>query len=137
MAPIAIVFGALLSVLGVALYIYTAMASVTALIPAFFGVPLILLGVLASYEKYRMHGMHGAALLGLIGFAVPLGRVIVASTRDGFAFGPGIVGSITMSALCLIFVGLCVKSFIDARVARKQKEAAAKTPQAPSSPAGL
>ena len=28
-----------------------------------------------------------------------------------------------MAVLCLVFLGLCVKSFIDARIARKQKEA--------------
>jgi hypothetical protein len=38
-------------------------------------------------------------------------------------------GQIAMAALCLIFVGLCVKSFIDARIARKQKEAESRPPQ--------
>src|SRR5438552_2729759 len=61
--PIAIVFGVLLSVLGVAFYFGTASASITPLIPTFFGIALILLGVAAFSEKARMHAMHGAALL--------------------------------------------------------------------------
>jgi uncharacterized membrane protein HdeD (DUF308 family) len=128
MAPIAILFGVLLTLLGGGLYLYTDMVSVTALIHAFFGIPLILCGVIAMNEKFRMHAMHGAALIGLLGFVLPLGRVIYASTKPEFQFGAAAGGSIAMSVLCLVFLGLCVKSFIDARIARKQKEAESQSP---------
>src|SRR5581483_1239793 len=48
--------------------------SVTALIPAFFGLALVLLGLLAFKEHLRKHVMHLAAMIGLIGLAVPLAR---------------------------------------------------------------
>lgn len=129
MAPVAIVFGVLLTLLGGGIYVYTEMASPTALIPAFFGLPLIVLGVLALTEKFRKHAMHVAALLGLIGFIVPLGRVIYVMTKPDFQFGPAVGASISMAALCAIFFGGCVNSFLSARSARKKKEA--ETPPPP------
>lgn len=125
MAPIAMLFGVLLGVLGPSLYFLSdpEKQSLTAFIPSGFGLALIVLGVVARNDKFRMHAMHGAALVGLIGFAVPafmVGRALI----SGAAFDPvrhG--GQAVMAALCLIFLGLCVKSFIDARTARKQKEA--------------
>ena len=129
MAPIAILFGALLTALGPVLFFLSETRSPTAFIPCGFGVALIILGVLARSEKLRMHAMHVAALLGLIGFGVPAFMVGRALT-GGAAFEPvrhG--GQLTMALLCAVFLGLCVKSFIDARIARKQKEA-----QKPPSP---
>jgi uncharacterized membrane protein HdeD (DUF308 family) len=130
MAPLAIGFGALLTSLGPALFFLSEpeRRSMTAFIPSFFGIALIVLGVIARIEKFRMHAMHAAALVGLLGFVLPLGRVIYAMTRDNFQFGLGAGGSLAMSVLCAIFLGLCVKSFIDARIARKQKEAASRPP---------
>jgi hypothetical protein len=100
----------------------------TAFIPSFFGIALIVLGVIARNEKFRMHAMHGAALVALLGFVLPLGRVIYAMARVDFHFGLAAGGSIAMSVLCAIFLGLCVKSFIDARIARKQREAESQPP---------
>ena len=120
MAPIAIGFGALLTVLGVGMFAYT--LAVTAAIPAFFGIPLIVLGVLARQEKLRMHTMHAAALIGLIGFAIPAYRVIAGLAR-GDEFGLAMQEQAAMAVLCGVFVVLCVKSFIDVRMARKKKEA--------------
>ena len=122
MAPIAILFGVLLAALGGGMYVYTEMASITALIPAFFGLPLIVLGVIAQNENARKHAMHGAALIGLVGFAMPAYMVIAGMVR-GDPFGLAKGEQAAMSALCLVFLVLCVKSFIDVRKARKQKEA--------------
>ncbi len=127
MAPVAILFGVALSALGGILFFLAGFdwAKFTSLIPAFFGIALIILGILASNEKLRMHVMHVAALLGLIGFAFPAVMVIRASTRDNFDITSNSAwGQIAMSALCFVFLALCVKSFIDARIARKAKEAA-------------
>jgi hypothetical protein len=126
MAFIAIGFGVLLTLLGAGVYEYTNQQGTpqfTALIPAIFGIPLIALGVIARNENARKHAMHAAALLGLLGFLVPLGRVIYVMTQPGFHFGLAAGASIAMSALCAIFLGLCVKSFIDVRIARKKTEA--------------
>jgi hypothetical protein len=129
MAPIAIVFGTLLTILagGTFGYVYQTKAELqyTALIPAGFGILLMVLGFVARNEKARMHAMHGAALLGLIGFAVP--TVMVArALLNGNPFDPVRHGEQSaMALLCVVFLGLCVKSFIDARVARKKRQAEA------------
>ncbi len=124
MAPVAIVFGLALSALGGYLYYITEMVSITALIPAFFGLPLILCGVIALNDGMRKHAMHAAAVIGLLGFILPLGRMIPAMIRGTFELNTATQGMIAMSVLSLIFVALCVKSFIDARKARQAREAA-------------
>ena len=127
MAFLAILFGAMLGLLGPILYELSepASQSLTAFIPSIFGVLLILCGVIAYNEQYRKHAMHAAALVGVLGIVMPLGRLIYAMTKPEFKFGLAAGGTLLMSALCAIFVGLCVKSFIDARKARKLKEAEA------------
>ena len=124
MSPIAIAFGVLLTLLGGGVYIYGGMEHVTALIPAFFGLPLIVLGFIARNEKLRMHAMHGAALIGLVGFGVPA-YMVIKGLIAGDAFGLAKAEQAAMAVLCAVFLGLSVKSFIDVRVARKKREAEA------------
>ena len=124
---VSVVFGLLLGGLGV--YGYSAPPdpgkdrSITALIPAFEGGLLILLGLVALNESLLKHAMHGAALvgvLGLIGGAVRFGQVMAAGgTLDGLK--AQVTGG--MALLSLAFVALCVNSFIQAR-RRKAAEAA-------------
>lgn len=122
--PIAMCFGVLLMALGGGLYALAEVKSVTALIPSFFGIALFLLGLIAvKVEKARMHVMHVAALLGLLGGVFPLVRAVPA-LLDGKTSLP-VIGQILMAALCLAFLALCVKSFIDARRRRKESEGAA------------
>jgi hypothetical protein len=132
MSPLAIVFGLLLTVLGGGFfgYVYSdsGAVQVTALIPAFFGIPLIVAGVIALNEKYRMHAMHGAAFLGLVGFAMPT-YMVIKGMMQGDDFGRAKIEQAAMAGLCLVFVGLCVKSFIAARVARKKREVEAAAPK--------
>lgn len=123
MGPIAILFGLALSILGGVLYALAEVRSVTALIPTFFGVALIVLGLLARIDKARMHVMHLAALLGLIGLIFPAYRAGIALVA-GRGFSLPVVGQLIMAGLCSVFLALCIKSFIDARRARKAKEAA-------------
>jgi len=121
MAPIAIYFGVLLNVFSIGFYFYTERRSMTALIPAAFGVLFIVLGVLARNERLRMHAMHGAALLALIGIVVPAIRVAPILVAGG-SLGDAAIGNIIFIVLCAGFLVLCVKSFIDARRRRKQAE---------------
>jgi hypothetical protein len=124
MSRIAIVFGILLTLLGVGGYFGSGGASKTALIPCVFGVLLILFGAVALKEKFRMHAMHGAALVGVLGFlGAARGFAGVPALLSGEAERPvAILSQVAMALLCLVFVGLCVKSFIDAR---RSREAAA------------
>ena len=127
MAPIAIVFGVLLSALGGVLFAISETKSPTALIPAFFGVPLIIIGFIArnASDRMRMHVMHAAATIGLIGFAFPLGRIIMALIQGKELNPLALTGQLGMSALCGVFLALCVRSFIQARIERKKREALA------------
>ena len=113
-----IVYGALLIVLGVVGYFMSGMVSVTALIPAFLGIIILVSGVLAQKESRRKLFMHIALVFGLLGFlgtasALPslftmLGGEEV--TRPG-----AVIGKSVTAILSLIFLIIGVKSFIDAR----------------------
>lgn len=120
MAKITIVVGLILIALGLAGYFGTGTTSVTALIPAFFGAPILLLGCLSLKDSLRMHAMHLAVLLGLLGFlggAVRAGMTLASGEiKIPVAFGM----TVAMAVVCAVFVGLCVRSFIQARKARKQ-----------------
>ena len=125
MAPIAILFGILLSLLGPILFFLSdpAKQSPTAFIPSGFGIALVICGIVALKERLRMHAMHGAALIGLIGFGVPAYMVIAVLARGQELETVKHGGQAAMAGLCLIFLALCVKSFIASRIARKKKEA--------------
>ena len=116
MASTTIIFGLLLVVLGLAGYFLSGAVSVTALIPAFFGVVLLALGFLARAESLRKHAMHAAAAVGLIGLLGALASLLRApmETRSAMAN----MSQIAMAVLMALFVALCIKSFRDARRAR-------------------
>ena len=113
----AIIFGVLLILTGIVGYIHGMMndkASFTALIPAVFGILLALLGLAAqSMEGMRNHLMHAAVVIGLIGFLVPVWRLV--SKMSEISLSAAYVSQIVMAALCLAFVIMCVRSFIAAR----------------------
>src|SRR5262249_57844354 len=104
-------------------FVYVGMEKFRALIPGLLGVLWIGAGIMARNEKLRMHAMHAAALLGLIGFAAPAVMVALAIGRGSELELVKHGEQAAMAILCGVFVGLCVKSFIDARRARKSKEA--------------
>jgi hypothetical protein len=115
----AIRFGYMLIAVGIIGYGYgwlNGNASLTALIPALFGLILNLLGYFASRnEGSRKLLMHIAVAVGLLGFLSGLGRVL--SKINDFSLSAGTVASIAMSLICLVFVALCVMSFVNARKA--------------------
>lgn len=101
--------------------------SPTALIPAAIGVLLIVCGALAFRDNLRKHVMHAAAMLGLLGFLggfMPLIRQAVTGKEINPA-SPSAISGLSMSVICAVFVGLCVKSFRDARKARQAAAGAA------------
>jgi hypothetical protein len=117
MPSTAITFGILLILVGLIGYGYglmTGSASFTALIPAAFGVVLAILGFAANAnENLRKHIMHAAVLVGLVGFLIPAWRIF--SKIGDFTLNFASAMLISMALICLVFVALCVKSFIDAR----------------------
>jgi len=121
MPSITIACGGLLIIIGVAGYVYGMMhgnASVTALIPAFLGLILVVLGAISSAkENLRKHLMHGAVTVSLLGFIATVSSFFkIPTLLSGMAERPAaVIAQIAMSMVCLIFVILCIKSFIDAR----------------------
>lgn len=120
MPRIIFIFAAIFILLGIGAYLGTGTQSWTALIPAIFGLLLALAGGFALISL--KHGGHIAALLGVLGF---LGTVRGLITLPAlFAGAPverpeAVVTQAIMAVLCVAFVALCVKSFIDARRGKK------------------
>jgi len=110
--------GVVLILLGLVSWFATAHVSVTALIPAFFGLPLVVLGWLSLRDNLRKAAMHVAVLLGLLGFVGSVRGVagVLTLAQGGTVERPAAaVAQTIMAVLCLAFLILAVKSFVDAR----------------------
>lgn len=121
MVRTAMTVGVLLTLLGLVAYLGTGRESVTALIPAFFGLPILLLGWLGRAEARRKHAMHAAAVLAVLGLAgsargLPQAWQLIAG--GDVARPLAAVIQALMALICLIFVVLAVRSFVAARRAR-------------------
>jgi hypothetical protein len=112
----------LLVALGAWGYLGTGTSSVTALIPAFVGAPLALLGALALKERFLKHAMHGAAMIGLLAVLGGLGntvRVLLTKSLDEPKVRNGLISTALMTLICAVFVALCVNSFVQVRRRRR------------------
>jgi hypothetical protein len=121
MAKVTLIIALLLVLLALAGYVGTGSQHLTALIPAWFGTPLGILGYMAisRSEKRRKLFMHINVTIGLVGF---LGSVVEAVRGYVSATSAGhrpdmiaLASKLTMAGLLLIYVILCVRSFIVAR----------------------
>ena len=133
----AILFSLLLILLGLGSYFGTGRSSVTALIPAFFGLPLLLTGLLGLRESLLQHAMHAAAVLALLGLLGTISGIpkLVTLLGGGAVERPAAaVVQTLMAVLCAVFLGLCVRSFISAR-RRRDALVAADAPQNTATPA--
>jgi hypothetical protein len=127
MPNITIAVGILLIAYGGYSYSIAEVKSLTALIPAFFGAGFVVLGLVAMKEKLLKHAMHAAAMLGVLGF---LGGAIMGFPKLLDLFNAKLEGAALNKAksqnilafTCLIFVLMCVNSFIQVRQRRKQQE---------------
>jgi len=120
-AKVTLVFAALLIALGLVGYLGTGSVHPTALIPSWFGLALGVFGYLAisPNEGRRKLFMHVNVTIGLLGF---LGAAIVAVQGHVKAASAGLppdeialASKLTMAGLMLLYVILCVRSFIAAR----------------------
>jgi hypothetical protein len=126
MAKVSIVFGILLIALGLVGFWGTGSAHPTALIPTWFGLALSVFGFLAisPSEGRRKIFMHINVTVGLLGF---LGAVGSALHNYGHNRSLGLdpdykalASQLTMAVLLLIYVNLCIQSFIKARRAPRE-----------------
>jgi hypothetical protein len=123
MAKITMLCGVLLLIEGFIFYLGwqqlgAAKQSVTALIPAFVGFPLVFLGAYSQTKpNLRMHLMHAAVTLTLLGFLAAGPRGVMILAKKGV--GPAAIAQILMALICLLHVVLSVRSFIAARRLRE------------------
>lgn len=120
MPKLSVNLGILLIILGIFSYYISGAASITALIPAFFGVVFSALGFLAAKkDAFRKHAMHAALLLAILGLGGSFGGLTSTIAYIGGGESPerfmAAVSQAIMATLCILFLILGVKSFIDAR----------------------
>jgi hypothetical protein len=122
MAKLTIGFGVVLILLGAWGFLGTESQHPTALIPAYFGLALAAPGVFALTEdaKRRMLAMHIAVTVGLLGFLGAGSRAVVELVKAhgeplGDTAAVAVRFQVAMAVICLVYVGLCVRSFIAAR----------------------
>ena len=122
MARNALIFGFLLILLGAGGYLSAHAASPTALIPAAFGLLLVLAGLIGKRSQAtNKHAMHVAALVSLLGAVSGLFMGI----PNGLKWAGGhhelwlkAVSQLGLGLLSLAFLLLCIRSFKRARAER-------------------
>ena len=120
MPSVTIALGVALIVLGLAGYFLTGAVSVTALIPAAFGLVLAICGAIARDAGKRKHAMHAAVVVALLGFlGSARGLLQIGALLNGTAARPAAVISQTiMAVLTLGYIVMAVRSFVQARANR-------------------
>jgi hypothetical protein len=123
LAKLTIGFGVLLGLIGLGYFVATGSAHPTSLIPLWFGLVLIVCGVLSLTEntRQRMLWMHIAVTIALFGFIFPGFMAIkewVAAHGGPLAHPAAVQEQAVMSIVCFILTALCVRSFIAARRSR-------------------
>jgi hypothetical protein len=120
MAKVTLVFAALLMALGLAGYVGTGSQHPTALIPMWIGIALGVFGALAisPSEGRRKLFMHVSVTIGLLGFLGTTVEIVRSYLSSKAPDAIAMASKISLAGLLLIYVILCVRSFIAARRAR-------------------
>jgi hypothetical protein len=123
MAKLTVFFGIVLILLGAVSFLLTGHKFPTSLIPVGFGILLIIFGRLAESPETRRRKlfMHIAVTVGLLGFlgtATSLIDAVQLFKGKLFPYPAAVEEKAAMAALMLIFVILCVRSFVAARRVR-------------------
>jgi hypothetical protein len=120
LAKLTIVFGVLIVAISFIFWFESGHDSHT-LHSAGIGAILVLCGFLANTEdaKRRMLWMHIAVTAGLVGFLFTGIRAVITLVKGTIAENAlGFDERAIIAVLCLIYVALCVRSFINARRTR-------------------
>lgn len=124
---VTIILGLILIVVGLVGYFGSGMISPTALIPAAIGAVFVALGCVAGRgsEHVRKHTMHAALVLALITVVMTFrGLLGLPTLLSGVPVpnGAAILSKSITALLCLLFIGLGINSFIQARKNRAKLE---------------
>ncbi len=96
--------------------------SMLALVSLLFGFALAVCAVIARRAAARKHAMHVAAMIGLIGFFVAgwlgISNLATAISDDPATDNRPVRMVLLMALICLVYVLLCIWSFIAARLRR-------------------
>lgn len=127
MAILTILLGALLIALGVGGYLLADPPSVTALIPAFFGVVFVVLGGMGLKRAWRRFASPAAlvlALLGVLGTA-PMGwpKLPALLTGKDLERPAAVASQSIMAALCLLFLVAVIVLFVRRRGGKSKAKA--------------
>ena len=120
MQKITVAIGVALSLLGMGAFVKTRHKHITVLIPFFVGLPLLLLGVLASREDRAADAMHAASAVSALGLVAGLQGVLfpqlfqaTAENREAHQMRTEV--QIATAGLCAVHQAAAIKSFLDAR----------------------
>jgi hypothetical protein len=126
MPTLSVMFGAVLTLLGLVAYYRPDLIAggnpeqPTALAPAGVGVLLLLAGVIGMVAPTaRKHAMHLAAAVALLG---TLGGLVPVFLRNFDLSQTAVRVGLGMAILSVLFLALCVNSFVQARVLRRSGE---------------
>lgn len=115
---LSIVLGFVLVILGVGAYVLSEFASITALIPAVFGVLIVLLGVMGHQtgrDRLAIYGIGLLAVLGVLGSARGLPDVIALLAGESVDSIIAAVSQGAMIAICLVLLAIVAKFVLDTR----------------------
>lgn len=118
MASFTIRVGVILIAAGIAAYLLTGATSVTALIPSAIGAGLLLLGIVGVRRPdLRRHAMHVAMVVAIVGLAGSFTGLLAlpAMLSGGGGVRPSVALRAVMAVMLLVYLGVGIKSFVDAR----------------------
>lgn len=120
MTTITYLYAGILIALGLFSYFGLGTQSVTALIPAFFGLPILILGYIAAQKenlrKHMMHAIVGIALLGVLGTFSGLMKLFTIISGGEVERASAVYAQSIMFVASIAYMVFAVRSFIAARI---------------------
>ncbi|MEM7125958.1 MAG: hypothetical protein AAF702_06510 [Chloroflexota bacterium] len=117
----AILIGLALIALGLWGRFSTGTTSITALIPAFFGLPIAILGFLGRNPQRLKMSMHVVAILALLGIIGTY--TVIIDLLGGGEMSVSVISRGLMLLLCAIMLIISIVSFVQVRRNRQKVEA--------------
>lgn len=119
MTKLSVTIGLILIILGILTFIMTGAASATALIPSFFGIVFVGLGIWGQRdETIRKHAIHAALLLSILGVGGSIGGLLAMIKAIGGTMPvrpEAAIAQSIMALICVFFIAAAARSFFDAR----------------------
>ena len=118
MAKSTIWYGVLLILIGVIAYVATSMASVTALIPSFFGLVFVAIGSLGRNERFAKSSLIAALVLAVLGLFGSLSGIPQVITIIGGGDVARPAASIARAVMAIVLIAMTFTLVRGLRAAR-------------------